>query len=186
MKRSTEFIGLFLAIIGSIIALAALIVAMLNWLSPFDPVGPSPIIINNQQNPSSPSNIEPSAQPIVIVVTATSPVIVNPPSSDGIISCDENPINGTDDVAKTLDSTAWYMIEDFDNAAAPPVHKFLARRGPGSVNVTSCGQDIVCGQRAWKCENQESAKSIGLQSAIGYKAENPGHVVYGPDEQEIR
>ena len=77
MKRSNEFIGLFLAIVGSIIALAALIVAMLNWLSPFDPVGPSPIIINNQQNPSSPSNNEPNAQPMVVVVTATSPVVVN-------------------------------------------------------------------------------------------------------------
>ena len=67
MKRTLE-------VIGVVIALAALIVGILNWLSPLNPVSNSPIASDgttNQQNPTSP--------PIVIVVTATSEIAeVNP------------------------------------------------------------------------------------------------------------
>src|SRR5688500_7472247 len=54
MKRPFEYLSIFVTIVGTIIALAALIVALLNWLSPFNPVGNSPI---QQSPPSVPTSL---------------------------------------------------------------------------------------------------------------------------------
>jgi hypothetical protein len=46
MKRSTEIIGI-------LIALAALVIALLTWLLPFNPVGPSPVLPKESTQVSS-------------------------------------------------------------------------------------------------------------------------------------
>ncbi len=74
MKRPFE-------VLGVVIALAALIVGILNWLSPFNPVGASPITNSGTTNQQSPTSL-----PVVIVVTATSEILQTIPTLAPTIS----------------------------------------------------------------------------------------------------
>ena len=94
MKQPRELIGIFFALIGTIFTITACVVALLSWLSPFSPVGSSPISSGGQ---SAPHQQDPFPTPIIIVITATSqiqqpsvPVSTQPiiiPAVESLSSC---------------------------------------------------------------------------------------------------
>jgi len=79
MKRPLE-------IFGFLIALAALIIALLTWLAPFDPIGPSPF--SQREIPSAATSL--TSTPIAsttVVVTPAAPTLT--PTTDIIVSPSE-------------------------------------------------------------------------------------------------
>jgi hypothetical protein len=122
---------------------------------------------------------------LVFFLIGLIPGLPNPlPVSGGNPSpfgCDSAATNAQDDLAVSLSSSTWYVIEDFDNSLTPPVHRFLAQSGQGSVIANA-----LQGQRAWRCSNSQAAVSTATDSAISYKRQHPDHRVYGPNGEEIQ
>jgi hypothetical protein len=100
------------------------------------------------------------------------------PMSETVGPCGP-PIN-PGNVAQSLESGTWYIIEDFNNLASPKIHRFVVQQGPGKVAASSDR-----GQRAWPCPNRASAEVGAMDSAIGYKGQHKDEDVYGPDGAKI-
>jgi hypothetical protein len=95
-------------------------------------------------------------------------------------SCNSNPVNAQDGVAVALSASSWYMMEDYDNSTTPPIHRFIAKLGSGSVIANA-----IQGQRAWRCTDREAAISTALSTASQFRQQCRGCRVYGPNGEEI-
>jgi hypothetical protein len=102
------------------------------------------------------------------------------PSSGGGGGCASIPANAQDGVEVQLESSKWYMIEEYDNQTNPPMHVFRAQLG--TISVIANATD---GFRAWECPTESEAFLQAQLTALGYKRSNPPHKVIGPDGQEV-
>jgi len=142
-------------------------------------------IILREGYPTVQSTIEP---PTPIVITATSRPVTLPLSTATSVQifesggqCASTPVNLEDNLEVQLDPSRWYLIEEFDNRASPPKHIFRAQIGTISVNANADS-----GLRAWECRSESAAIAQAQLNAMGYKQNNPSHIVIGPDGQEVK
>jgi hypothetical protein len=137
----------------------------------------------------------PTPTPMAQVILVTEVPVIPPLSpTTGIIptsssnqtfdfggQCSSVPVNLQDNLEVQLDPSRWYLIEEYDNQANPPIHIF--RSQIGNISVTA---NAVRGLRAWECRGESEAFSQARLNAIGYKQNNPSSKVIGPDGQEVK